>query len=55
VRLAFLTCLSDAGFDPVAQNVALKIGEDRKHPCQSAAAGRGKVERLAQRDEPDAQ
>ena len=55
MRSAFLARLIDAGFDPVAQNVALELGEDRKHPWQGPAAGRGQVERFAQRDEADVQ
>ena len=47
--------LSDARFNPVAQDVAFEFGEDRKHSRQGSPAGRGQVERFAQRDEADLQ
>ena len=52
---AFLTCLSDAGFDAVAEDVAFELSKNREHPCQGPTAGRGKVECLTERDETDVQ
>ena len=43
--------LSNASFDPIAQDVAFELGEDREHPGQGSAAGRRQVERFAERDE----
>jgi hypothetical protein len=34
---ASLARLNQIGFYPVSENVALKLGEDRKHPCQGPA------------------
>ena len=39
----------------VAQNVALKFGNDRQHACEGAVTWRREVEGFAQRDEPDFQ
>lgn len=50
-RLGDCRCELLAGFDPVAQDVALHIiGEDREHASQSAAAGRAQVECFTERD-----
>jgi hypothetical protein len=52
---AFLARLSDPGFNPVAENISFEFSKDREHACQRSAAGRGQVERFAQRDEADAE
>jgi hypothetical protein len=52
---AFLARLSDPGFNPVAENISFEFSKDREHACQRSAAGRGQVERFAQRDEADVQ
>jgi hypothetical protein len=36
-----LAGLRDPGLDPVAQNVALELGEDREHAGQGASTGGG--------------
>lgn len=43
-RPSLLARLSNAGFDAVSQDIALELGEDRKHTGQCASSGRGQVE-----------
>ena len=47
--------LRDTRLDPLAQDVALKLCEDREHPCHGAPHGRRQVERFGERNETDAQ
>ena len=48
MRPSFLARLSDAGSHAVPENIALELREDGEHAGESAAAGRGHIERLAQ-------
>jgi len=47
--------LRNAGLDPLAENLALKLSEDRQHPGQRESRGRGEIQRFLQRDKPYAQ
>ena len=54
MRPTLFTGLRDSRPDSIAKHIALELGKHGKHAGERATARRRHVERLGQRDEPDA-
>jgi hypothetical protein len=53
--LAVQACLGEAGASSLAQDLAFELGDDCQQASHGATGWRGEIERLGQRDEPDAE
>jgi hypothetical protein len=55
VAFALAPSLRNAGFDPLAQNLPLKLRKDRQEASHRPSSRRGEIQRFMERDKPHAQ